>query len=185
MSKDNLNGLFERLQGQFDLEQPKRGHQERFLKKLNHAHRNTFYENTRFMWRKPLSIAASIALVALLGFKFFKQPTMEQRVVTIAPQVYNAQFYFAGLIEEQLQQLNEEKSPENAELINDTLLQLQRLEKDYKKLEQDLVNGADTKIILNALIINFQIRINLLKDVLSQIENIKNLNINNDEHFTI
>jgi hypothetical protein len=186
MSKDNLNQLFERLQGRFDFEQPKSGHQDRFLSKRNRYQPKISIENTRYQWRKPLSIAASIALFALLGLKFLlPEPSVQKQLVYIAPEVSKAEFYFAGLIQEQLKQLNDEKSPENAKLVDDTLVQLQRLENDYKKLTQDLVKGVDTKIILNASITNFQIRINLLNEVLGQIENIKNLKMNNDERFTI
>jgi len=186
MSKDNLDRLFERLQGQFDVEEPHTGHQDRFLEKLNLSQGTVSINKKRPTWWKPLSIAASVALVALLGYKVFApQPSIEQQVGKIAPEVSNTEFYFANLIEQQVQQLKDEKSPENAQLVDDTLAQLQRLGNDYKKLEQDLVNGGDTKIILNAMITNFQTRIDLLKDVLSQIENIKNLKLNNDESFTI
>jgi len=65
------------------------------------------------------------------------------------------------------------------------LAQLHRLENDYKDMEEDLVNGGDSKMILSAMITNFQTRIELLKEVLSQIENIKNLKSQNDESFTI
>ena len=81
--------------------------------------------------------------------------------------------------------MKEEKTPETAQLVDDTLAQLAKLDKDYQTLEQDLVDGGDSKIILSAMITNFQTRIDLLKEVLSQIENIKNLKTQNDESFTI
>ncbi|MCB0372909.1 MAG: hypothetical protein KDD31_07875 [Muricauda sp.] len=186
MSKDSLDQLFERLQGEFDIEEPQRGHQDRFLDKLNQSNGTIAINRKRPTWWKPLSIAASVLLVAVLGYKAFgPQPSLEQQVVEIAPEVSQTEFYFANLIEQQVQQLKDEKSPETAQLVDDTLAQLQRLANDYKGLEQDLVNGGDTKIILNAMIINFQTRIDLLREVLSQIENIKNLKLNNDESFTI
>ena len=56
---------------------------------------------------------------------------------------------------------------------------------DYIKLEGELLNGGNSKLILSAMITNFQIRIDLLNDVLNQIETIKNLKNYNDENFTI
>ena len=186
MSKDSLDQLFERLQGEFDIEEPQRGHQDRFLDKLNQSNGTIAINRKRPTWWKPLSIAASVLLVAVLGYKTLgPKASLEQQVVEIAPEVSQTEFYFANLIEQQVQQLKDEKSPETAQLVDDTLAQLQRLANDYKGLEQDLVNGGDTKIILNAMIINFQTRIDLLREVLSQIENIKNLKLNNDESFTI
>ncbi|WP_318312490.1 hypothetical protein [Flagellimonas crocea] len=186
MSKDNLDRLFERLQGEFDVEEPQNGHQERFLDKLNLNQGTIALPGKKTSWWKPLSIAASIAIVALLGYQTLRpQPTLKQQVVKIAPEVSNTEFYFANLIEEQVEELKEEKTPENAQLVDDTLAQLQRLDKDYEALQQDLVNGGDSKIILSAMITNFQTRIDLLKEVLSQIESIKNLKSQHDESFTI
>ncbi|MDC6367025.1 MULTISPECIES: hypothetical protein [Flavobacteriaceae] len=186
MSKDNLDELFGRLQGEFDLEEPTSGHQQRFLDKLNQNQGTVAIHSKKTNWWKPLSIAASIAVIALLGIQVFNsRPNIKEQVVEIAPEVSQTEFYFAGLIEEQVQLLKDEKSPETAKLVDDTLMQLEKLENNYNKLEQELVNGGDSKIILNAMIINFQTRIDLLKEVLTNIENIKNLNAYNDENITI
>ncbi|PWL37573.1 hypothetical protein DKG77_14795 [Flagellimonas aquimarina] len=186
MSKDNLEQLFERLQDDFDFEEPKSGHQERFLEKLSQTNGVVTLHQKRTVWWKPLSVAASIALVCLLGLQVFNsRPNIKEQVVEIAPEVSKTEFYFASLIEEQVQQLKDEKSPETAKLVDDTLQQLEKLELNYQNLEQELVNGGNSKIILNAMITNFQTRIDLLKEVLTNIENIKNLKAYNDENITI
>ncbi|MEM6864741.1 MAG: hypothetical protein AAF575_06150 [Bacteroidota bacterium] len=186
MSEKSLEKLFERLQGEFDTEEPKNGHQERFLAKLNQNKGVVGLPRKKTSWWKPLSIAASIALLCILGVQIFTQEqTIKEQVVEIAPEVSKTEFYFASLIEEQVQELKDAKSPETARLVEDTLFQLDKLETDYANLEQELVNGGDSKIILNAMITNFQTRIDLLKEVLASIENIKNLKSYNDENFTI
>ncbi len=186
MSKDSLDSLFERLQGEFDVAEPQNGHQERFLEKLNQNQGTVVLHKKKTPWWKHLSVAASVALVALLGYQVFgPKPSIKQQVVRMAPEVSQTEFYFANLIEEQIEVLQEEKTPETAQLVDDAMAQLQRLDKDYRTLERDLVNGGDGKIILSAMITNFQTRIDLLKEVLSQIENIKNLKSQNDESFTI
>ncbi|MEL6975669.1 MAG: hypothetical protein AAGL29_09785, partial [Bacteroidota bacterium] len=84
-----------------------------------------------------------------------------------------------------IQELNEAKSPETAKLVEDTMVQLQKLASDYQTLERELVNGGDSKIIMNAMIINFKTRIDLLREVMDNIENIKKLKTYNDENITI
>ncbi|KQC29441.1 hypothetical protein [Flagellimonas eckloniae] len=186
MSNDNLDRLFERLQGDFDFEEPKNGHHERFIEKLGHANGVVTLHKQKTAWWKPLSIAASIALVCLLGLTVFNtRPSIKEQVVEISPEVSKTEFYFASLIEEQVQLLKDEKSPETAKLVEDTLLQLDKLETNYLTLEQELINGGNSKIILNAMITNFQTRIDLLQEVLTNIENIKILNSYNDENITI
>jgi len=185
MKKENIEELFERLHDDFDFEEPKGGHQERFLDKLNRANGVVAIPKKRNWW-KPLSVAASIVLVAVLGLQVFNsEPTIKEQVVEIAPEVSQTEFYFASLIEEQVEQLKAEKSPETAKLVDDTLIQLQNLEEDYNKLENDLINGGNSKLILNAMITNFQTRIDLLKEVLANVETIKNLKPQHDENFTI
>ena len=186
MKKDNLDHLFERLQGEFDVAEPENGHQERFLEKLNRQQGTIALGKKKTSWWKPLSIAASIVLVAVLGYQAFgPEPSLKRQVTKIAPEVSQTEFYFASLIEAQVEELKEEKTPETAQLVDDTLAQLAKLDKDDRTLEQDLVDGGDSKIILSAMITNFQTRIDLLKEVLSQIENIKNLKSQHDESFTI
>lgn len=186
MKRDNLDELFDRLHGQFDHEEPGSGHQERFLEKLNQSKGVvTLPQRKNRLW-KPLSIAASVAVICLLGFQFFStEPSIKEQVVEIAPEVSQTEFYFASLIEEQIQELKDSKSPETARLVDDTLFQLDKLEENYSTLEQELINGGDSKIILNAMITNFQTRIDLLKEVLQNIDNIKNLKTYNDENITI
>lgn len=186
MSKDNLEQLFERLQGDFDIKEPNNGHQERFLEKLSQTSGVVSLQKKKTSWWKPLSIAASIVLLCVLGLQLFTtRPSIKEQVVEISPEVSQTEFYFASLVEEQVQLLKDEKSPETAKLVEDTLLQLNKLEINYLTLEQELINGGNSKIILNAMITNFQTRIDLLKEVLTNIENIKNLNAYNDENFTI
>lgn len=69
MSKDNLDRLFERLHGDFDIEEPQSGHQERFLEKLNQDQGTIALHKKNTSWWKHLSIAASVVLVALLGYQ--------------------------------------------------------------------------------------------------------------------
>ena len=186
MKEKELENLFKNLDGQFDYEEPKMGHRERFLEKLNHSKGVVTMQKKKAIWWKPLSVAASIVLIAVVGFQLFaERPSIEEQVVEIAPKVSETEFYFASLIEQQVQELKDSKSPETEKLVDDTLVQLGKLEADYKKLEKDLIDGGNSNIILNAMIINFQTRIDLLQEVLTNIEEIKNLKSQNDANFTI
>ena len=40
--KDNITNLFERLQGDFDIETPELGHERRFLKKLQQQQKSSW-----------------------------------------------------------------------------------------------------------------------------------------------
>lgn len=186
MKKDELKDLFEGLEGTFDTEEPREGHQQRFLEKLNRANGVVVLSRKKTNWWRPLSIAASIAVLCLVAIGVYTlRPTLDEQVAQISPAVSNTQVYFASLIEDQVKQLENESSPETQQIINATMQQLKKLEQDYKSLETDLINGGNDKLILSAMITNFQTRIDLLQDVITQIEIIKNLKTQNNANFII
>ncbi len=186
MKKDNLENLFEKLQDSFDYGEPAAGHQARFLEKLNASKGVVEISRKRRSWWGPLSIAASVAVLIAVGIGFFNTPpTLKEQVAEISPEVSKSQFYFANLIEEQVKQLESKSTPQTKRMVDDTMVQLRKLANDYGQLEQDLLKGGNSKLILSAMINNFQTRIDLLQDVLDKIESINNLNNYNDDDFTI
>ncbi len=186
MKEEQLDELFEKLQGSFDIEEPAIGHKDRFLAKLNSSQGVVSLQKKKISWWKPLSIAASFALLCVLGIGYFNSnPSVEEQLAEISPEVSQTQFYFASLIEEQVRILESESTPDTKKLIDDTMIQLQKLEEDYKVLEQEIINGGNSKLILSAMITNFQTRIDLLQEVMNKIDTIKNFKLNDDENYTI
>jgi len=181
MQEENIEELFNQLEGSFDMATPPVGHKERFLEKLSRSDVVTL-EKKKNSWWKPLSIAATIAVLFAVGVGIVNSnPSVEEQLAKISPEVSESQFYFASLIEQQVQQLESKSTAENKKMIDDAMIQLKKLETNYSKLEQDLLNGGNSKLILSAMITNFQTRIDLLQDVMSQIDNINNLKSFDDE----
>jgi galactokinase/mevalonate kinase-like predicted kinase len=109
---------------------------------------------------------------------------VQQQVSKISPEITNTEYYFASVIEDQVKKMQKESTPETQKLIADTMIQLRNLDSDYKKMEQDLLDGGNSKLILSAMITNFQTRIDLLNEVLEQIEEIKNFKNYENENIT-
>ncbi|MBU2994878.1 hypothetical protein KO500_00435 [Cellulophaga baltica] len=177
--KDIIDELFDHLNGSFDYETPSEGHQQRFLDKLNgvKAIEPTIKKSNTY---KYLAFAACFVMLLSLGYTYINtSTTIEQQVVEISPEISNTEFYFVNIIEQEVAKLKSENSPATKKIIADTMLQLKKLETNYKGLENDLINGGNSKLILSAMIINFQTRIDLLEDVLKQVEEIKNIDHEN------
>ncbi|MBT8263923.1 MAG: hypothetical protein HKN52_04145 [Eudoraea sp.] len=186
MKEEKLEDIFKNIGGDVDFHEPKEGHRERFLEKLNAASEQKIVGKRPTSWWKPLSIAASIAvLIGLFVGNTFNTASIDQQISKISPEVSNTEFYFANLIEQQVVLLETESSPETQNIIDDTLVQLSKLEMDYQKLQQDLINGGNSKFILSAMIQNFQTRIDLLKEVQNQIKTIKNFKTQSNENLTV
>lgn len=187
MKEERLEELFRGLQGTWDREEPLSGHEERFLHKLESRKQQLrpLHSKTRIWWR-PLAVAASVLFLCLLGIQVLAPaPSVDEQVAKISPEIAKTEFYFASLIEEQVRNLENESTPETKQLIDDTLLQLKKLEANYRDLEQDLLKGGNSKLILSAMITNFQTRIDLLQEVMDTIDTIKTLKSHEDETYTI
>jgi len=174
MKKDSLDTLFKNLEDSFDVENPNEGHELRFLDKLKSQK-----EPVSLVRKKSYAyISMAASLVFLLGLTvlyFNSNPSVDQQVVSISPEISKTEFYFANVIQQEINKLQNEHTPATKKIIEDTMEQLITLEKDYGKLENDLLNGGNSKFILSAMIINFQTRIDLLADVLQQIDEIKKI----------
>lgn len=182
---DSIEELFGKLEGSFDVASPPEGHRERFRERLESSAGPSTGPKQGTWWRS-LSIAASIALLLSASvFLFQQEPSMEARVAEISPEVSETSQYFAGLVTRQIQELQKMGSPETEPMIADALNQLQTLEKDYRKLEEDLVAGGNSKFILSAMIQNFQTRIDLLQEVMVRVEEIKQFKNQTHESNTI
>lgn len=98
-------------------------------------------------------------------------------------EVAQTQSYFSHIIEEQIAVLKDETNADTAQIIEDTLVELEQLETDNKKLQGALKEGGNSKMIMRAMVVNFQTRIALLEDVLEKIETINSFkNIKNEDY---
>lgn len=173
MKENNLDKWFDIQQGCWDLAEPETGHESRFLNKLSAVNKKK--PAIRVLdWWKPLSIAASIALIVFIGFSLGNQKTGKE-LATISPEMEKTQDFFTMAIEEELYAIEAERSPETQKIVDDALVQLSILETDYEKLKEDLAKSGEDKRVIYAMITNFQTRIDLLKDVMEKIESIKEL----------
>lgn len=179
MEQDRIDNLFDRLKGDFDLNEPEAGHEVRFLEKLG-ATSAAVNSRRRSFWKPFMGIAASIALLLSLGiFSHKSQATND--LASVSPEMKRTQDFFILSIDAELKKLDAEKSPETSALIDDALKQLGTLEGEYEKLKTDLLESGSDPRVVHAMIANFQNRIAVLNTVLEQIESLKELKNNTHE----
>lgn len=179
MKNNNLyNHLKELFQKEgLPSEEPRAGHQLRFMQKLQDQNQKPVKQ---LLFWKPIAIAASFLIIIGLGFPFIDNNN-EADLASISPELAETQRFFTTTINNELSNLKKEDAPEAQKLIQDALLQMEILEKDYEKLKKDLTKSGNDKRVIYAMISNFQSRIDLLEDVLQQIETIKELKLDTHE----
>jgi hypothetical protein len=186
MSADKLNTMFENLKDGFDIEEPKAGHEQRFLQKLTAETKVVQLELRKSNpWKPILSIAASIVLIMTLAFGIQNNQS-PKGLASVSPEMETTEDFFTSTINSELEKLNNEESPEYQDLVVDALFQLKILEQDYEKLITDLNDSGDDKRVIHAMITNFQNRILILENVSEQIDELKQTkNITNENSTTL
>jgi len=163
-----MKDFFEQNRQKFDVSEPRPGHRERFLQKLQKK-KSPAIKPARHNRYQKWMIAATIAL--LFGLIFQTGRLVQQNKTENSPVRQNEE-YFSMIIKEKLQEVEKEKSPETEKIFNDAMKQIKLLEVDYQQLVKDYRENKN-KYILNAMIENFQQRIDILYLLKKQIEEIK------------
>jgi hypothetical protein len=178
MKNDTLERLFEDLAGSFDIHETPSRHQNRFLDRLNNVERPSAIKRN---WWKPLSIAASIAILLAVGTIFVKSHSTESDLASVSPEMKQTQSFFTTTVNRELQTLKTITNPEAKELGDDALIQIDKLMTEYETLKKDLSESGNDNRVIYAMISNFQNRIDLLQQVIKKIEEIKNLKDHRNE----
>ncbi len=177
--KDKLEQQFKELEGQFDTEEPKLGHFDRFEVKLaRQVTQQPKWNPNTWKW---LAVAASIALLFTLGLgNYSTKQGLE--LADVSPKMEETQNFFTSTIQQEIKNINLKGNEDNQQIIDDAFIQLNKLEENYKKLTVELDDSNKDKRIIYAMIANFQQRIEVLQSLLQQLEELQQLKNNvNDE----
>ncbi len=184
MENKDIDSLFRNQD--FDIAEPVPGHQERFLEKLKEQRPHSNNGKLRRLWTPLLAIAAGLLLIIMLtgNFTGFGITNNSGDLANVSPEMKETQLFYSNLIKTELAKVNDVKSPETEAMVNDALVQMEKLDLEYDKLRKDLVKSGQDKRVIFAMVTNLQQRIDILNNVLSRIEEINNLkNPNNESNY--
>ncbi len=160
MSNHNLEAIFNTHN--WDIEEPLAGHENRFSKKLN-----AFKPKKKKNYWTAIGIAASFLLgISILYFTSLRQ----EKEVVFSPQVQETHDYFSSILTAEVSNLKKLENPATKMMIEDALLEMERLEKDYESLKLEIRKNGENKQIVFAMITNMQTRISFIKQVFEQVE---------------
>lgn len=177
-----MKDMFARLKEDLETQEPKAGHKHRFADRLQQREAIQEKKKNDFSWR-TLSIAASV--IILLGFSllFVQTKPQEADLASVSPEMQQTQSFFTNAINQELRDLQSIKTPETEKMVADAIKQLTILETEYKLLKVDLTKSGQDKRVIYAMIANFQSRIDLLKEVAAQIDELKTFKIEHNENI--
>lgn len=177
MKKEPIDQLFNRLKGELDIALPSTKHSARFKTKLEAQEKVlSSTSSSKIQWMGPLLVAASLLLVAGIIFNFLATPNVPSDLADVSPEMQETQDFFINTIERELFEIKDKSTPENKQMVEDAIHQLEILESDYNLLKNDLSESGEDKRVIYAMIDNFQNRIDLLQSVVEQMKAIKEIN---------
>ncbi len=181
MKSDRLEKYVEEHLSEFNSDEPRLGHFERFRKKLEESEIEDVENVTKKNWRKMLlwSGAATLVFLLLSGFGLFKlnQNQMEQTEGVFTAQLEEFERDFNREIEKRMANVNLYASADNRAYISETVGMISSLEKDYEVLKDELAASGDDKRIFEAIVQNLKLRADMLNKLNSKLdysENLKN-----------
>jgi hypothetical protein len=154
----------------YDIYDPPKGHLKRFQNKFeNQLNKQKRPKASNLKW---YLIAASLVLIVSL-WNNIKPQKKGYELADVSAQMKETQDYFNAVIQEEVKKVNLKKDDFNAPIIDDSLYQINKLEKEYLNLSVELKKIGFEKRIINAMIFNFQQRIEILQNLLNQLNEIK------------
>jgi len=172
--EDKLHDFFS--ENEFDFHEPHSGHMQRFEKRLQAAQPE---KQTSWKW---MSVAASIVL--LLGFYLgYNAQTAAPTLGGVSEKMEEVENYFVSTINFEIKELEKSRTLDTEEVIEKALERIEKLEDDYKAFIEELTNNGEQKQIIHEMIQNYQKRLDILQNTLTQIELIKNRKTLDDEIY--
>ena len=183
MSKDIREILKEKVEGPLELSA---NHRLRFQQKLMEELHNKPPVKKSYQW---LYAVASIVLLVGLGIKFYPTKNIEvpinivskkyNRQISlgnISPELKTIEAYYINTINYELSQL--ELTEDTKDFFEGYFAKIGELTKEYKSLTEELNTKEINDNTINALIGNLQLRLQLLKRMQKQLNELKNTNQN-------
>lgn len=166
------------------------GHEKRFMARLDEEFGESQSTSNRFMWMK---IAAAIVVVfAVGGLLMFnplssdgmdedtpaltetsvETPAQQVKLSDMSPEFKKVEDYYLASINVELAQL--QVTPENKALIDSFMTQLEELNMEYSKLNEEMTEVGVNEQSVSALISNLQLRLDLLFRLKEKLNELKN-----------
>ena len=163
---DELESLLQQAAKTCDAAQPDDGHKVRFSERLDAIHQvDTRYK--RRVWYRAAVVTVLLSISAVLSFQLM-QSDPSNTTVGLPDEVKKEQFYLETIVETAMSKIEAERNENTQMIIDEAFVQLKLLEEEQKRLEQELKENYDKRIV-KALMDNFQFRIRLLENVMEQI----------------
>ena len=177
---DNLEKYIIKNRDKFDMEEPGGDHFERFRNMLQQGERSSI----RFSWINTAKVAAGIFIVLAFTFwlHFNSGNGHDGLFITLADidqEYHEAEIYYTSLINMRYNEIRSFDFHSNGREKDLLLRELSEMEDTYRLLEQDLNASAGNMVVVEAMLLHYQLKVDILDLILDRLH--ESGNIKHDE----
>jgi hypothetical protein len=163
-----------------DADTPREGHEERFLLKLQDR------PVRRIHIRHILQVAASVAVILASAIVLINHDRSgsKKAMQEVQPTILEAEVYYTSQINsryDQIREFNFSDSEEKALLLDE----LKDLDAYHQQLMTDLEANPDDERVINALIRHYHLKLEVMDQIITQLNQIKTETIEKDEKESV
>ncbi|MDF1574251.1 MAG: hypothetical protein P1P86_03560 [Bacteroidales bacterium] len=167
-----------------DSDRPRKGHEDRFRQKLERLPVGRPVRRIRF--RHAIQVAASVALILTSAIVLVKKDNRGSKVAQqeIPAAVMEADVYYASEVDaryEEISGIDFGDAEEKALLLKE----LKDLENYHQQLMKDLKANPNDDRVLSALIRHYQLKLEVLDQIIAQLNQVKTIISENHEKESI
>jgi hypothetical protein len=177
----NLEEIVLRNRESFDDQEPKDDHFEKFQSRLKKQSTITI----KLSFSNFMKAAAVVALIVTGSiWIYISQEKSQVAYNGYTQEIKEVEFYYTNLVDDRMTEINEySKDPElKNELLNKEFREIDSL---YTVLQNELKSAPGDERIINAIIQHYQVKVEILNEILNDLQSIKPDKTRNHENTQI
>jgi hypothetical protein len=172
MTMSNIEKQIKEQRLLLDTDRPREGHEERFMKRLERLSDQRPVRRIRF--RHAIQVAASVAIILTSAILLVRKDKSGNKVAQheIPEAVMEANYYYTSQVDEKYKEISSfdfNDPGEKALLLNE----LKDLESFHQQLMKDLKANPDDERVVNALIRHYQMKLDVMDQIIKQLNQVK------------
>ena len=155
-----------------DSDEPRKGHEDRFLQKLERLPERSPVRRIRF--RHAIQVAASVAIILTSAILLVKKDKSGSKVAQreIPEAVMEADIYYTSQVDARYNEIRDfdfSDEEEKALLLDE----MKDLESYHQQLMKDLEAHPDDDRVVSALIRHYQLKLEVMDQIITQLNQVK------------
>jgi hypothetical protein len=161
----------------FDEKEPIEGHFDRFRQKMENRKPN---RKVNLFMVAAAAAVAGIILTGTLGLLFNSSSlrnynTRELTLSVISPELKEVEDYYQSQINTRYNQINALNKNSSPELKSEVIKAISDMDLGYYLLKKDLTQNPKQERVVNAMIQQYQVRVDMLDQILRTLEKVNNI----------